>query len=148
MDTRKRHQHLQILERCARITTDSSPFDVRWVLTDLIKSSIPEATIRECSGLTGDPCHILSFDMPQKKSNWVVIIKRHNIIKYGRDCLVVYHLRHGIDFKKVYESNFKTSLFSDGYETLCDRSQDILYRYDFHLSVEALVGEMLLFLNK
>ena len=147
MGTLERHQHLRILERCANITTDSTTFEVRWALTDLINASIPGAKLRETYGLNGDPCHILSVSMPENKSNWVIVIKRHNIMKYGRDCLMVYHLSHAIDFNKVYTSNFKTSLFSDAYETLCDRSPDILYRYDFHLSPEALVSQMLVHLN-
>ena len=147
MDTRERHQHIRILERCADINNDSTTFDVRWALTDLIKASIPEANLRETFGLNGDPCHILSFNMPEEKGNWVVIIKKSNIQKYGRDCLMVYHLRRAIDFIKVNTSNFKTMLFSDAYEILCDRSPDILYRYDVHLSCEALVGQMLVHLN-
>lgn len=147
MDTCERHQHLRILEKCAGITTDSSTFDVRWALTDLIKASIPEAKLYETYGLNGDPCHILSFNMPKDQSNWVVIIKKKNIEKYGRDCLMVFHLRRAIDFIKVTTSNFKHFLFSDAYEILCDRSPDILYRYDFHLSCEALVNQMLVHLN-
>ena len=147
MNTCERHQHLRLLEQCARITTDSMPCEVKDAFLKLVYASIPGANVRECYGFTQDPCHILSINMPEYKSNWVIIIKRQNIMKYGRDCLMAYHLRLGINFDKVYSSDFKTSLFSDAYEILCDRSKDLLYRYDIHLSCEALVHQMLVHMN-
>ena len=67
MDTRERHQHIRILERCADINNDSTTFDVRWALTDLIKASIPEANLRETFGLNGDPCHTVRILLMQRQ---------------------------------------------------------------------------------
>ena len=90
LDTIERHMHVQLLEACARIDTNSTSFE------------------------------------------------------YGRDCITAYHMRSGIDFAKAYSfPNYNNVGFCAAYETLCEYSQHLLYRYDFRLSCEALVSQML-----
>ena len=143
MDTNMTEQYLRILERCVGINTDSTTFDVRWSLIDLVKASIPEANLCETFGLNGDPCHILSFNMPNNKSNWVVFIKQDKIKKYGHNCLIAYHLSRPIGFTETNAPGYNIMPFAEAYETLCKKSKNLLYRFNNPLSPEALVNLML-----
>lgn len=143
MDNNAMEQHLRILDRCEGIKTDSTTFYVSWALKDLVKASIPEAKLCETFGLNGDPCHILSFNMPDNKSNWVVFIKQDNIKKYGHTCLMAYHLSQPIGFTETNAPGYNIMPFAEAYEILCKKSKSLLYKLSSPLSPEALVNLML-----
>ena len=101
---------------------------------DYIQAAIPGASIREESSFSYDPgaTKILSIKMPRCHSNWVIIIEQENIKKNnGHNCLKVYHLRSAIPFSVKYGH-------------ICYESNALLNEFDFLLSPEAVVTEMIL----
>ena len=144
LDTIERHKHVQLLEACARIDTNSTSFEVAQCLRNYIRATMPNLLIVENQGFTNSHEQIIRFAHDDYSGYWVVIIKDEDIKKYGRDCITAYHMRSGIDFAKAYSfPNYNKVGFCAAYETLCEHSQHMLYRYDFRLSCEALVSQML-----
>lgn len=144
MDTIKRHKHVQILDDCARLGTHSTSYDVAKCLREYIQVAIPDMLIRENRGFDNSPEQVYCFMHKNCSGYWVVIIKNDDVKKYGRDCITAYHMRSAITFSDAYAfPNYHAIGFCNSYEALCDRSPNLLYRYDTHLSCEALVSQML-----
>lgn len=144
LDVIERHKHVQLLEACARIDTNSTSFEVAQCLRNYIRATMPNMLVVENTGFTHSHEQIIRFANNNYSGYWVVIIKNEDIKKFGRDCITAYHMRSGIDFSKAYTfPNYHKVGFCASYETLCEHSQHLLYRYDFRLSCEALVSQML-----
>ena len=142
MDT-NRSRREEALRKCANISNQTTSYDVKQTLISLVYASIPGASIRQHDGYFNENHQIISFNMPNDASNWVVIISNDVIRERGHNCLKVYHLSHAIDFFNFYTSPFRNLSFYEGYARLCEIDCCRLYRYSIYLSPEALVSEML-----
>ena len=126
-----------------RISKTSSSHEVLEMLRTLVCAAIPGATIRENSGFSHDKEQVLSINMPDYSSNWVVIISNDTIRKSGVYCLKVFHLSSAIDFSQYYTSPFKNYPFHEAYAFMCMSDRKCLHSYHHPLTPEGLVVEML-----
>ena len=129
--------------RGAKINHTSKSHDVMEVVTALVYSAVPGATIRESCGFYNEKHQVVCFNMPNYSSNWVVIISNDNVHKNGTYSLEVFHLSGGINFSEYYDSPYKNNPFPDAYAIMCKKSNKLLHYYPTLLTPEGLVVEML-----
>lgn len=130
------------LQKCTNITKKSKPQEVCQWLKEYLQATIPGAKILESYSNRSYECtQVLNIAMPDEQSYWVVFVTKSTIVRYGKNCLLVYHLSQRINFSDA-ENDTRFTDFAHAYEYLCTRSSHKVSSYNFPMSCEALVSQM------
>ena len=151
IETIKRLPEEDLLIRCGQITQGSKPYEVAECFTNYLSRAIPESMIRERTDYTNDAAQVMSITMPNARNYWVVIITNDNIKKHGRNCITAFQMETAVDFSdvdkckyKIHGNQDKDKPFHVAYEELCIFNPYLRYQYSHPLSIEALVGQMMI----